>query len=236
MLEHLKAQHTVVVKIGGIMNRQSAGKSFAYILGTYLSDGCITHERKHLVFRLEVMDEDFAKQFEKSLKDYGVTHIKTYKIENPRYKQGFSFFVVSRDQDLIKILLTDTVNKTKVPSYVKNWSKAEKLEFISAIMDGEGYVGKRSKPLANGKNTYGIGIKMEHNLLLQIKPIMQSVGIQTGKFVMTKNIINVQTSTLNIRMWSWIKSGAKFYIQRKQNRIYEYIRNTNPNDYTLGTA
>ena len=210
MLEHLKAQHTVVVKIGGIMNRQSAGKSFAYILGTYLSAGCITHERKHLVFRLEVMDEDFAKQFEKSLKDYGATHIKTYKIENPRYKQGFSFFVVSRDQDLINMLLTDTANKTKVPSYVKNWPKEDKLEFISAIMDGEGYVGKRTKPLAN--------------------------GIQTGKFVMTKNVINVQTSTLNIRMLSWIKSGAKFYIQRKQNRIYEYIRNTNPNDYTLGTA
>lgn len=218
------------------MNRQSAGKSFAYILGTYLSDACITHERNSLVLRLEVMDKDFADHFEQSLIEYGATHVKTYKIENPRYKQGFSFFVISRDQVLIDRLLSDTHKKTLVPSYVKHWNKRDKLEFISAIMDGEGYVGKRSKPLANGKNTYGIGIKMEHALLTQIKPIMQSVGIKTGKFVMTKNIVNIQTSTLNIRMASWISSGAKFYIERKQNRVNEYIRNTNPNDYTLGVA
>ena len=214
------------------MNRQSAGKSFAYILGTYLSDACITHERNSLVLRLEVMDKDFADHFEQSLIEYGATHVKTYKIANPRYKQGFSFFVISRDQVLIDRLLSDTHKKTLVPSYVKHWDKEDKLEFISAIMDGEGYVGKRSKPLANGKNTYGIGIKMEHVLLTQIKPIMQSVGIKTGKFVMTKNIVNVQTSTLNIRMASWISSGAKFYIERKQNRVNEYIRN----DYTLGVA
>lgn len=218
------------------MNRQSAGKSFAYILGTYLSDACITHERNSLVLRLEVMDKDFADHFEQSLVEYGATHVKTYKIENPRYKQGFSFFVISRDQVLIDRLLSDTHKKTLVPSYVKHWSKQDKLEFISAVMDGEGYVGKRSKPLANGKNTYGIGIKMEHALLTQIKPIMQSVGIKTGKFIMTKNIVNIQTSTLNIRMASWISSGAKFYIERKQNRVNEYIRNTNPNDYTLGVA
>lgn len=218
------------------MNRQSAGKSFAYILGTYLSDGCITNERNHLVFRLEVMDEDFVNRLEEALRDYGASHIKTYKIENRRYKQGFSFFVVSRDQELINRLLSDTHLKTVIPSYVKSWNKELKLEFISAMMDGEGYVGKRTKPLANGLPTYGIGIKMEHNLLVQLKPIMQSVGIQTGKFVMSKNIVNVQTSTLNIRMWSWINSGAKFYIKRKQNRVEEYIRNTNPNDYTLGIA
>jgi hypothetical protein len=60
---------------------QEAGKSFAYILGVYLGDGCVTTWRAagksdRLIFRLNTIDEDFAQATKTALAqltDYTVT-------------------------------------------------------------------------------------------------------------------------------------------------------------------
>lgn len=217
------------------MNGQSAGKSFAYILGVYFGDGCITNERKRKVFRLEVMDEDFALEFVKQLESLKA-HNKFYKIENSRYIQGYSYIVVCRQYDLINTLLEDTNNKTTIPDYVYKWNKENKLAFIAGLMDSEGFVSQRTKIMKNGLPSFQMGIKMDFNILKQFKKILQSVGIKTGKFSLTKTIVNIQTANLSININSWIDSGAYFNIQRKNKKVQEYYSNTNLNEYTLGTA
>lgn len=218
------------------MDRQSAGKNFAYVLGVYIGDGCITKPKDRsgysYSFRLEVMDEDFAKKFQRELDSLGC---KTYfhKYPQERYRQGFSFVVTTTNKDIIRTLKEDTKDKTVIPKYVSEWSKENKLAFISGIMDSEGFVSKRTKIMKNGLPSFLIGIKMDYDILKQIKPIMQSVGIVTGKFTMTlpKWITNIQTASLSLKMRSWISSGAHFNIKRKEDKVKQYIDNINLNDY-----
>jgi hypothetical protein len=215
-----------------------AGKNFAYILGTYMSDACITKEYGWLVLRLEVMDEDYADAFYNALIQYGATNVKKYKIINKRYSQGYSFFVVTRDRVLIGKLVTDTNSKTKIPEYVYLWDKECKMSFISAMMDGEGYVSKRKKIMRNGLPSYQLGIKMDFELLKQFVKLIQSIGLRVGKYTITKpkHIVNIQTASVSINLISWVESGCYFNITRKQNRINDYISNINLNDYTPGIA
>lgn len=213
------------------MDGQSADKNFAYILGTYMSDGCISLNHGKWRFALEVMDEDFADRFAEALSNLG-HKIHRYKIENKRYKQGFSFFVTCVNQQLCQQMIDDTKNKTTIPTYVKSWCVELKKEFISAMMDGEGYICKRTKIMKNNLPTYMLGIKMEENVLEELKRIMQSIGLQIGKTTRTKTTVNVQTATILINLRSWIDVKCYFYIKRKQNKVEEYIRNINLNDYT----
>jgi DNA-binding transcriptional regulator WhiA len=219
-----------------LIDGQSAGKSFAYILGVYLGDGCITRPKNRptisYVFRLEVFDEDFAIATQKALDEL---ECKAYFRKNyrTRYKQGYSFVVETRDKELTEALRKDTRCKEIIPSYVYKWNKENKIAFISGVMDSEGFVSKRTKPLANGLPSFMMGIKMDYNILKQFKPILQSVGIKTGKFTMTKPkwVTNIQTANLTINIPSWIEAGGYFHIQRKKSRVEQYINNTNLNDY-----
>lgn len=216
-------------------NGQSAGKNFAYILGVYIGDGCITKPRTRntYTFKLEVMDEDFAIKTKDTLIEL---ECKTnfHKIENKRYKQGFSYHVTTVNKELIETLKNDTKDKTEVPPYVKGWSKENKLAFIAGIMDSEGFVSKRTKIMKNGLPSYMLGIKMDYNMLSQINPIFQSVGIKTGKYTMSilRDGQRVQTANLSLNIMSWISSNAHFNIKRKEDKIQDYLRNINLNDYT----
>ena len=219
-----------------MINGQSAGKNFAYILGVYLGDGCITRPKNKptfsYVFRLEVFDEDFAIATKKALDELGtVAYLR--KSFQTRYKQGYSFVVETRDKELTETLQKDTRYKTIIPSYVYNWEKEDKLAFISGLMDSEGFISKRTKLLTNGLPSFMMGIKMDYNILKQFKPLLQSVGIKTGKFTMTKPkwVTNIQTANLTINLLSWVESGGYFNIERKNSRVNQYISNINLNDY-----
>ena len=218
-----------------MINGQSAGKNFAYILGVYIGDGCITkaQTRKTYTFKLEVMDEDFAMKTYEMLIELGCK-ANFYKIENKRYRQGFSYHVTTVDKELIEILREDTKCKKEIPPYVSKWNTENKLAFIAGVMDSEGFVSKRPKIMRNGLPSYMLGIKMDYNMLSQIQPVFQSVGIKTGKYTMTilRDGQRVQTANLSLNIMSWIKSNAHFNIQRKEDKIQDYLRNINLNDYT----
>ena len=213
------------------MNGQSADKNFAYIIGTYMSDGCISLNHGKWRFALEVMDEDFATRFYNALIESGYK-AKRYKIENERYKQGYSFFVTCVNQELCEKLRTDTKIKTIIPSYIFKWDKSLQKEFIAAMMDGEGYICKRTKIMTNGLPSYMLGIKMDIVVLEQLKRLMQSAGLLIGKTTISKCFVNVQTATILINLRSWISENFYFHITRKQDKVEEYIRNINLNDYT----
>lgn len=219
-----------------MINGQSAGKNFAYVLGVYLGDGCITKPKAHpsynYVFRLEVMDEDFALATKKALESLGCKTNYRDSIQE-RYRQGKSFVVETRNTELTKTLREDTKCKEIIPDYVFKWGNDNKLAFISGLMDSEGFVSKRTKLLSNGLPSFMLGIKMDFNILKQFKPILQSVGIKPGKYTLTKPkwITNIQTANLTLNLQSWINSGAYFNIQRKNEKVEQYKSNINLNDY-----
>lgn len=215
------------------MNGQSAGKSFAYVLGVYIGDGCITKPKNRpnysYSFRLDVIDKDFAEKFNNELLKLNCkTSFREYK-RNDRP----CYIVETRDKEITRVLLEDTDHKKLVPQYVQKWDTENKLAFISGVMDSEGFICKRKKTMKNGLPSFQLGIKMDFDILKQIKPIMQSVGIKVGKYTMTlkKWCVNVQTATLSINLKSWVFSNAHFNIERKEDKVKQYISNTNLNDY-----
>lgn len=210
---------------------QDAGKSFAYLLGVFLGDGCVHKVRpnnrsERLVFRLNTIDEDFARATKAALEQlssYKVTigcHAVS-KSSKPNWNITFG------DQALCSRLVTDTEKKRIIPCYVWEWPRDQKLAFIVGIMDSEGFVAANSST-KSGRRFY-MGYKSCDLWVPDFVRLLQSVGIVIGKIGIEKpRFSGYKTPTrFAIKMQSWVDSGARFNIARKQIRVDEWA-NTGP--------
>lgn len=207
---------------------QSADKDYAYVLGVYIGDGCISkpkNTKNKWSLQLEVIDKDFAEEFATCLERLGSKVLRYFDYEYPSRPHSFFHRVVCRNHDLIKTFLRDTDNKKKIPEYVYKWSRENQMKFIEGIMDSEGYISKRTQIMTNGLPSFMMGIKMDYEILKQIRPIFQHLNIRTGKYTMGKCYANVQTANLSINLWSWTQSGVHFNIKRKEDRVKAYVDN-----------
>lgn len=204
---------------------EDAGKSFAYILGVYLGDGAVTKwsspgRTDRLVFRLNTIDEDFAEATRKALQE-----LSTYKVTSSCHAVSKSskpnFALVLGDRQLCEVLVADTDKKRVIPAYVWDWPRDNKLAFIVGLMDSEGFVA------ANGNHTgrrFYMGFKSCDLWVPDFVRLLQSVGIEIGKIGVEKpRFSGYKTPTrFAIKMQSWIDSGARFNIVRKQARVDEW--------------
>ncbi len=204
---------------------QEAGKSFAYVLGVYLGDGAVTVARStgrkdRLVFRLNTIDEDFAEATKAAL------------VELSGYKVSLCCHAVSKsskpnwalalgDRELCDRLVTDTEKKRIIPSYVLGWSRGLKLAFIVGLMDSEGFVAANSNH--TGRRFY-MGFKSCDLWVSDFVSLLQSVGIEVGKIGVERPLKPGYKTPRRfaIKMQSWVDSGARFNIARKQNRVDEW--------------
>ena len=108
-----------------------ASKSFAYVLGVYLGDGAVTLWRMaskadRLVFRLNTIDEDFAKATRAALAD-----LSDYKVSlscHPVPKsENLNWALALGDRALCERLIADTKRKSIIPPYVFDWPRETKL-------------------------------------------------------------------------------------------------------------
>lgn len=205
------------------MIRQSAGKSFAYILGVYLGDGAVTAwkcagKSDRLMFRLNTIDEDFAKATKAALEDltdYMVT-IGSHAVSKSSKP---NWYLALGDRALCERLVGETEKKAKIPDYVFHWSHDLKLAFIAGLMDSEGHVA------ANGNTTsrrYHMGFRNTALWFDDLMKIFQSVGIVIGRIGVDKLPSGKLYRRATIKMQSWITSGARFNIARKQARVDEW--------------
>jgi hypothetical protein len=205
------------------MIRQSAGKSYAYILGVYLGDGCISNtvtsadSQNKRTFRLNTIDEDFALATKEALIDLGavIVPIRKHDVKNGRPNHALQCVV----DDFGITLQSDTFNKTVIPRYVLEWSRENKLAFITGLMDSEGFVAANSGNPTNRR--YYMGFKSTDVWVADFVRILESVGIKVG-VVSTEEPRQPhyrRPTRFTIKMQSWIDSGAKFNIARKQNRV-----------------
>lgn len=204
---------------------QEAGKSFAYILGVYLGDGAVTlwtqaGKTDRLMFRLNTIDEDFAEA------------TKTALAELSEYKVSLCCHAVSKsskpnwalalgDRELCNRLVTDTEKKRIIPSYVLGWPRDLKLAFIVGLMDSEGFVAANSNH--TGRRFY-MGFKSCDLWVSDFVSLLQSVGIEVGKIGVERPLKSGYKTPRRfaIKMQSWVDSGARFNIARKQNRVDEW--------------
>lgn len=197
---------------------QSAGKSFAYLFGVYLGDGCVTKAAYHC-FRLNTIDHDFALATERALSevtDYTVT-IKKHDVKRGRPNHA----LYCGDPDLGKFLVALTKDKQELPAFIWTASRDEKLAFISGLMDSEGFVAANSNPT---NRRYYMGFKSTDVWVPDFIRLLESVGVQVGKVSKEKPLKPGyrEPTRFTIKMKSWIDSGAKFNIARKQSRVDEW--------------
>lgn len=205
--------------------RRSAGKSLAYLIGVYLGDGCVTRPSSRsaegrLCFKLNTIDRDFAEATEWALAH--VTGKKCSISTHPvkRSKRPNHSLYCGCDE-FCHFLVELTENKQVIPQLIWEMPKAGKLAFIEGLMDSEGFVGANKNPT---NRRYYMGFKSTDSWVGEFRQMLESVGIRTGKFSTEKpRKPGYKTpKRFHIKMQSWIDSGARFHIARKQDRVDEW--------------
>jgi hypothetical protein len=203
---------------------QSAGKSFAYILGVYLGDGCVTRSGGSLGFKLNTIDADFAAAVKEAFAELTdraaiVYRYPVAKSRNENYQLWCS------DRALAEELKRITEDKRIIPDFVFQWSRDEKLAFIAGLMDSEGFVAANR---GHSGRRYYMGFKSCDPWIDDFVRVLNSVGIEIGKIGIEKpRKPGYKTPRrFTIRMESWIRSGAYFRIARKQRRVEGFAATT----------
>lgn len=204
---------------------QDASKSFAYILGVYLGDGAVTEWRQEgksprLIFRLNTIDQDFAEATKTALSDLSTLKVSIGSHAVPKSKKP-NHYIALGDRALCERLIADTEKKAIIPAYVFKWPRTLKLAFIVGIMDSEGFVA------GNGNHTgrrFYMGYKSCDRWVHDLVRLMHSVGIITGKIGIEKPRFSGYKTPVRfaVKMQSWVDSGARFNIARKQARVDEW--------------
>lgn len=206
---------------------QSAGKSFAYLLGVFLGDGCVTKNvsynsgpspKSYPVFRLNTIDIEFAEAVKAALADLTdrPVNINTHNVSksskpNHSLRCGCPL--------LCKKLVDDTEAKQVIPAYVRSWKREEKLAFIAGLMDSEGFVAKKS--VAKTDRCYYMGFKSCDVWVPEFIKLLESMNFKIGKVSECPPYIKgYKTPTrFHIKMQSWVDNGGYFNIRRKQERV-----------------
>lgn len=208
---------------------QSAGKSYAYLLGVFLGDGCVTQQqstnsgpevKSYPVFRLNTIDEDFAEATKAVISEFTDRPISIHKhavskSSNPNYSLRCG------DPEICKHLIEVTNGKKSIPECVHDWSQQDKISFITGLMDSEGFVAANSNKT---NRRFYMGFKSCDVWVPEFVKILESVGIKVGKVSQEEpRKPGYKTPTrFAIKMQSWVDSGARFNIIRKQKRVDEW--------------
>lgn len=203
------------------MIRQSAGKTFSYLLGVYLGDGCVTMSGyTSISFKLNTIDLDFAEATVDALEELTgrKPNILKYKVKRGRDNHHITLAC----KELCNVLVTDTQDKQVIPQYVFDWPIENKIAFIAGLMDSEGFVAANTNNKTGRR--YYMGYKSCDVWVLGFVRILNSVGVKVGKISYEKPLKEGYKTPcrFHIKMQSWINSGCYFSIKRKQDRVNEW--------------
>lgn len=199
---------------------KEAGKSFAYLVGVYLGDGCITDGPSgRPVFRLNTIDEDFAQAVKAAILDVYDPETDPYICKHEVKKSSKPNYALwCGSQRLCEALKAEAGGKT-FPVSLEKWSDDEKKAFIVGLMDSEGFVAKQTNNHTG--RAYYMGFKSCDSWVPELIKLMQSVGLKLGKRQIEapyKPHYKAPTR-FHIKMQSWVDSGMRFNIKRKQERV-----------------
>lgn len=193
----------------------SADKSYAYLLGVFLGDGCVTRYNNGIAFRMNTIDEDFALAVKAALGELTEVPTRIWKYSVKKSSKP-NFSLCCADQKLCNNLRSDTSNKTRIPL---NKLEANEGAFVIGLMDSEGFVAKKTG--ATTEKSYYMGFKSCDVWVPKFVSLLQSLGLKIGKVSQCPPYkAHYKTPTrFHIKMQSWVNSGLRFNIKRKQDRV-----------------
>jgi hypothetical protein len=197
-------------------------KWYAYLLGVYLGDGSIQTDGR--TFCLQAIDRDFVEKTGKALSNLSCSAVRV--VELPRKTTGGNqvFAVYCSDKNLVERLKKDTDNRLHIPLDIDKWPKQLRLEFISGLLDSEGYVSMTNQHTYNGCNVFNmvIGIGATDPWLYEIHDHLRISGVKVGKITRERLKSGKIFLKFAINKRSFIAYGLFFSIERKQSRIEKY--------------
>jgi hypothetical protein len=203
---------------------QSAGKSFAYLLGVYLGDGCVTNVQGYDRFRLNTIDRDFAQATADALAELSEYRVA---INGPYQDKRFSksapqWQLHCGDTALCGLLREQTKNKASLPDWIFTAPKDVKLAFISGLMDSEGFVSEDKNNPTNRR--WRMGFRTCDGWAAEFVRLLEETDIRTSGFKEEQPTVPGRKLIYRfaIKLQSWVDSGARFSIQRKQRRVDEW--------------
>lgn len=199
---------------------QSAGKSYAYLLGVFLGDGCVTLHQGYPVFRLNTIDEEFAEATKGALAEFTSRPISIHRHEVSKSSKP-NYSLRCGDPDICAHLVEVTDGKKRLPAAINGWTRDEKVAFIEGLMDSEGFVAANSN-LTNRR--FYMGFKSCDVWVPDFVRLLESVGLKIGKVSVEepRKPGYKPPTRFHIKMQSWVDSGARFRIVRKQQRVDEW--------------
>lgn len=195
------------------MIRREAGKSYAYLLGVYLGDGCVTRYNNGIAFRLNTIDEDFALAVKEAIGSLSDVPVRIWKEEVKKSSKP-NYALCCADEQLAEQLVASTNGKLELPD-VGEFSK----DLIIGLMDSEGFVAKNTNNHTN--RGFYMGFKSCDVWVPDFIRLVQSVGLRIGK-VQTERPYKPHykaPTRFHIKIQSWVDSGMRFNIKRKQDRV-----------------
>jgi hypothetical protein len=200
----------------------SAGKSYAYLFGVFLGDGCVTHSSDgYPAFRLNTIDADFAAAVKAALSEHTERPVwvgchAVAKSSKPNHSLRCG------DPEICRALVEDTKSKAEIPSWVFEAPRDHQMAFIAGLMDSEGFVAANKSNPTNRR--YYMGFKACDPWVPDFIRLLQAVGIRIGKIeTEAPRRPGYRAPTrFTIKMQSWIDAGGYFNIARKQSRVEEW--------------
>jgi len=207
---------------------QSAAKSFAYILGVYLGDGCV--RANDMAYTQSTIDKDFAEAVVRALADISDCPARVTYQEKPKKDQNCSpaWTVYCSDRTLGRRLVADTEKKQKIPEYVFGWGREVQRQFVIGLMDSEGFVAAnhqhRGYEWQATNRSFYMGYKSCDPWVPELIRLMEGIGLKLGKVGQEQpRKPGYKTPTrFHVKMQSWIDSGCRFNIARKQDRVDQW--------------
>ena len=198
-------------------------KELAYIFGVYLGDGCIwDNGQGSKVFGLEAIDEDFVQYAAKCLRKLTGRRcrVRSQKYEN---KQDTWRVQVSHPE-LTEKLFHETHAKTHIPKIILEASDVLKKEFISGVLDSEGYVSVSKRHTYNNYDVFDmqIGVCVCDCWLYEFHKMLQDMEVHVNSIVRSDTASGRIALRFTINKQSFIDNKLYFHVSRKQDRIDYY--------------
>jgi intein/homing endonuclease len=216
--KYYREKHPETKKNTGSFKFNTLNKSLAYLIGVYMSDGCVsTNKKGWKMFTLEVIDKDFAKETQSAINNILETNIRTeiYQRIEPIHKEKMLYKAYMGNQELCNWLEDITGKKQYIPTIVLNSDNILQKEFIAGIIDGEGWA-----TIQKGKNyRITIGFAVTSNWIFEIAKMLKQMKVKVTSIKRETNNRKTPLWRMNINVESFVKAGLYFKIQRKQQRV-----------------
>ena len=208
--------------VGTIRSQGNMNKNLAYVLGVFLGDGSICSDKR--TFMLQAIDLDFVERAASSLKKLSDNSIRITEENRLTTANRKVFSVRVSDVALCNELTGLTFGRNNIPIDFLFWDNLFQKEFISGVLDSEGYVSKTKIHSYGGQEVADvkIGIGACDLWIYELHRFCQEVGIKVGVITREKLKSGKIFAKFTFNKKSFIEKGLYFNIRRKQDRIENY--------------